>query len=59
MYHYEGGSTRWRKYNGKGDIRAYRAPNGWSVTAHLIEYHPITGVFLGKSQWWIQETREA
>ena len=24
----------------------------------LIEHHPIAGAFLGKSQWWIKETRE-
>lgn len=59
MYHYEGGTIRWKKFNGKGDIRAYRAPKGWSATADLIEYHPITGTLLGKSEWWIQETWEA
>lgn len=58
MYHYEGGSVRWLKSNGKGDVRGYRCPRGWRATADLIEHHPITGEFLGKSQWWIRETRE-
>ena len=37
MYHYEDGTTRWRRFNGRGDIRAYRAPRGWTAFADLIE----------------------
>ena len=55
MYHYENGSVRWRKYSGKGDIRAYRPPKGWCASADLIEYHPITGEFLGRYHRWIKE----
>lgn len=58
MYHYEDGTTRWRRFNGRGDVRAYRAPRGWSAFADLIDRHPITGAGLGSSSWWIREIRE-
>lgn len=58
MYQYQDGSVRWRKHNGKGDIRAYRVPKGWCARADLIEHHPIIGAHLGQSEWWIREVRE-
>ena len=58
MYHYASNATRWKKYNGKGDVRMCRPSKGWSATADLIEYHPITGEYLGKSQYWVKETKE-
>ena len=59
MYHYEDGTIRWRRFNGHGDVRAYRAPRGWTAFADLMDRHPVTGVDLGSSSWWIRETREA
>lgn len=53
-YVYESG-TRWRRFTGKGDVRAYRAPRGWEATAEVCEYHPVTGKKLRFSQWWICE----
>lgn len=57
MYQYENGTTRWKRFSGRGDVRAYRAPKGWSASADLIENHPITGEHFGKSVWWIMEVR--
>lgn len=58
MYQYEGNTVRWLKYEGNDDVRTYRAPKGCSADADLIEYHPITGEFLGESKWWIKESKE-
>lgn len=58
-YHYEIGAVRWRKHDGKRDVRAHRAPKGWSAFAGLLCHHPITGKPLRNgSQWWIRETYE-
>ena len=54
-YYYENGTIRWRRFIGKGDVRAYCCPQGWRACVDLIEYHPITGDHLGSSQWWIRE----
>lgn len=54
--HYEPGTVRWRKHDGKNDIRSHRMP-GWSVEAHLIDRHPITGSPFPQTQWWFKETR--
>ncbi len=58
MYHYEDGTTRWRRFNGRGDVRACRAPRGWQASADLIDVHPVTGKYLGVSGWWIKEVKE-
>ena len=59
VYHYENGTTRWRRFNGEGDVRAYRGPKEWTCNADLIEHHPITGKCLGRSEWWIREVKQA
>ena len=59
IYQYEDGTIRWFKYEGDDDIRSHRAPEGWRAEADLIEYHSITGEFLGQSEWWIKETKAA
>ena len=48
----EGGTIAFR-WNGRGDVRGYVPPKGFSAVADLVEYHPATGAFLGESQWWI------
>ncbi|MEQ1526450.1 MAG: hypothetical protein ABL911_06875 [Gallionella sp.] len=59
MYQYEDGSARWANYESNEDVRSYRAEAGWRADAGLIEYHPITGEFLGQSEWWVKETKVA
>jgi len=59
MYHYESNTKRFKKYSGKGDIRSYRPPKGWSALAYHTEQHPMTGSHIGKSEWWIKETKGA
>ncbi|MBK8357479.1 MAG: hypothetical protein IPL15_00085 [Comamonadaceae bacterium] len=49
MYHYEDGTTRWRRFNGRGDVHACHAPRGWQASADLIDVHPVTGKYLGVS----------
>lgn len=53
---YEPGATRWKRFNGKGDVRAHRAPKGWVMYAEIMERHPVTGAPLKAPQWWIRET---
>jgi hypothetical protein len=36
-----------------GDPRGYMPPRGHTAQADLIEHHPLTGRFLGRSEWWI------
>ena len=55
VYFYEPGSVRWKRFNGTGDLRGYRAPKGWKAFAELLDYHPITGKHFTKGQWWIRE----
>ena len=54
-YLYTVGTERFRKFDGDGDVRGYRAPRGWEVEAFTPERHPITGRPL-RYQWWIKET---
>ncbi len=55
---YAPGTVRARRWHGKGDVRGYRPPRGWSVVADLTDIHPITGRPLSRPVWWIIETRE-
>ena len=57
-YYYKTGVVRWRRFNGDGDVRAYRAPKGWTAFADLTDRHPVTGAPLKRNQWWIRETYE-
>lgn len=54
-YQYEPGAVRWKRWNGKGDVRAYVAPEGWNSSAELLERHPLTDKPFKESQWWIRE----
>lgn len=54
-YTYKLGAVRAKKYTGKGDVRAYRAPKGWEAEAAVVDRNPITGTQLKTSQWWIIE----
>lgn len=55
-WHYEIGATRWKRHDGKKDVRAHRPPKGWDAYAERVEYHPITGKPLKNPGWWIRET---
>jgi len=61
---YHPGTVRYRRVICCEDVRLYRAEKGWSATADVLEYHPITGEpFLNKNgepagQWWITETKD-
>lgn len=59
-YHYNPGTCRWFRWQGWGDIRGYRAPEGWTVSGVAqFDEHPITGKpFKDGAQWWICETRD-
>lgn len=46
------------RYIGQQDVRYYRPPLGYSATAELIEYHPLTGEQFTQSEWWIFLTPE-
>jgi len=54
----EDGTVAFR-WNGCGDVRSYVPPKGFTVAADLIETHPVTGEFLGESQWWMFLGKEA
>ncbi len=54
-YAYELGAVRWKRHNGKKDVRAHRPPKGWEAIADVLEYHPVTGRPFRFSQWWIRE----
>ena len=54
-YFYEPGAVRWIRHTGNSDVRAYRAPKGWSVEAMLLYYHPVTDALFVAPQWWIRE----
>ena len=56
--HWVPGATRWRKHDGKHDVRSHRVP-GWDVEAHELDCHPITGQPFpnGVWQWWFKETK--
>ena len=46
--------TRVGKWCGQGDVRGFRpVPDGYSASAADVEYHPVTGRFMGKTEWWI------
>lgn len=55
---YPSGSTRMRRWQGQGDVRAYAPPAGWTANAQLIDMHPIRGTALPGSEWWIFETKQ-
>jgi hypothetical protein len=55
---YASGTVRARRWHGKGDVRGYRTPSGWSARADLTDIHPITGRALSRAVWWIIETKE-
>ena len=52
------GATRWRKHDGKCDVRCHRV-RGWEVEAHELNHHPINGRDFprGEWQWWFKETK--
>jgi hypothetical protein len=47
------------RWHGRSDPRGYVPPRGCDAQAGLIEVHPVTGRFLGESEWWIFLTRGA
>ena len=55
-WHYELGAIRWRRHDGKYDVRCHEPPRGWEAYAERLEYHPITGQPLKNPGWWIKET---
>lgn len=56
-YHYPAGTVRWFRWDGHGDVRAHRPPRGWEAAADLIDRHPLTDEPLGRSQWWMRESK--
>lgn len=46
------------RWHGKGDVRSYRSPSGWTARADLTDTLPITGRALPGAVWWIIETKE-
>lgn len=55
-WHYEIGATRWKRHDGKKDVREHRAPKGWYSYAERVAFHPITCQPLKNPGWWIRET---
>lgn len=51
------GTVRMRRWYGQGDVRAHLPASGWSAQAVLVDIHPISGLPLPKSEWWIVETK--
>lgn len=45
-------AVKCKKYDGKGDVRCFSL-RGWETFADFVEYHPVTGKYLGHSEWWI------
>lgn len=41
------------RWHGRYDPRGYVPQRGYAAVADLIEHHPLTGAFLGESQWWM------
>jgi len=59
--HYAPGTVRYRRWEDADteiDIRCYCPPEGWTASADMLEYHPITGEELPDSEWWITETKD-
>ncbi len=54
---YPPGTIRARRWHGRGDVRSYVPPRGWTAVAELLDVHPITGEQLKQSSWWIVETK--
>ena len=48
-----GNGRRAGKWTGHGDVRGYVPPKGHSAEAALIEYHPVRGNCLFRSEWWM------
>ena len=46
------------RWHGRTDPRGYKPPRGYTAEAALIEHHPATYAFLGRSEWWIFLTRK-
>lgn len=55
-YYYEIGAVRWRRHDGKRDVRSTPRQSGWELIASFENTHPITGNPLKQSEWWIRET---
>ena len=45
-------AVKCKKHDGKGDVRRFSL-RGWETFADCVEYHPVTGEYLGHSEWWI------
>ena len=55
-YLYPRGTKRWRRHDGKSDVRSYRPCRDWEATAELLDVHPVTGrPLIDSPQWWIRE----
>lgn len=55
---YVSGTVRARRWHGKGDVRGYRPPRGWTARADVTDIHPISGKPLPHAEWWIIETKQ-
>lgn len=52
-YHYQIGATRWKRHDGKRDVRLATPPKGWARYAYQLHRHPITNKpFKTGPQWW-------
>lgn len=57
-YHYEPGTVRWKRHDGKRDVRLCPPNKGWVREAVLIDRHPTTGKAFKQSQWWFRDEYE-
>ena len=48
--------TKAGRWIGHDDVRGYTPPVGYTAEADQIEYNPVTGRFMGRSEWWIYLT---
>ena len=51
-FHLENGVIAFKWHN-RYDPRGYVPPRGYAAEAALVEHHPFTGRFMGRSEWWM------
>ena len=54
-YYYKPGAVRWKRHDGKRDVRLCAPPKGWERTASILDWHPVTGRPFKAPQWWFRD----